>query len=59
MDWIIPLLMIEQVPRSQRAAVAEQLLPAALPGFGFPGVLRSPPSPPSSKSTAGSASTGT
>ena len=32
MDWIIPLLMIEQVPRSQRAAVAEQLLPAALPG---------------------------
>lgn len=32
MDWIIPLLMIEQVPRSQRAAVAEQLLPVALPG---------------------------
>ena len=32
MDWIIPLLMIEQVPRSQRAAVAQQLLPAALPG---------------------------
>lgn len=32
MDWIIPLLVIDKVPRSQRAAVAEQLLPAALPG---------------------------
>jgi len=32
MDWIIPLLVIDKVPRSQRAAVAEQLLPVALPG---------------------------
>jgi|SRR5882724_377266 len=32
MDWIIPLLVIDRVPRSQRAAIAEQLLPVALPG---------------------------
>jgi hypothetical protein len=32
MDWIIPLLVIDKIPRSQRAAVAEQLFPAALPG---------------------------
>jgi hypothetical protein len=32
MDWIIPLLVIDQASRSQRAAIAEQLLPLALPG---------------------------
>lgn len=32
MDWLIPLLVIDKLPRSQRAAVAEQLLPVALPG---------------------------
>jgi len=31
-DWIIPFFFIDRVPRSQRAAVAEQLLPVALPG---------------------------
>jgi hypothetical protein len=32
MDWIIPLLVIDGVPRLQRAAIAEQLLTVALPG---------------------------
>jgi hypothetical protein len=31
-DWIIPLLVLDRIPRSQRAAVTEQLLPVMLPG---------------------------
>lgn len=32
MDWIILLLMLDRVPRGQRATFTEQLLPAILPG---------------------------
>lgn len=32
MDWLLPLLVIEGVPKASRAALVEQLLPVALPG---------------------------
>lgn len=31
MDWLLPMLVIADVPRSQRAAIIEQLLPMTLP----------------------------
>jgi hypothetical protein len=32
MDWLLPLFVISRVPKPSRAALAEQLLPIALPG---------------------------
>jgi len=32
MDWLLPFFVIANVPRASRAALAEQILPVALPG---------------------------
>jgi len=32
MDWLLPMFVISRVPKPSRAALAEQLLPMALPG---------------------------
>src|SRR5262249_41882453 len=32
MEWLVPAFVIANAPRAQRAALAEQLIPIALPG---------------------------